>query len=286
MRFLVGLIVSLVIFCSEAEAAPKLLWETKGLAQPESVVVDPATGAIYVSNIVGAVMQKDGNGFIAKLNGDGKMVTRQWVKGLDSPTGLALHDRTLYVADVDQLVEINAASGEIVKRYPAKGATFLNDVAIDPDGTVYVSDTPSNTIWRLKDGSFEPWIADDKLNGPNGLLVQGDMLVVASLGKIPGVGQKQELAGLSLISLKDQSVTKLGDGRPIGNLDGLELLQPGVYLVTDWAAGALYRVDAKGKAQQLIDLNQGSADLTYLPDKKIVLIPMMLDNTLVAYRLD
>lgn len=286
MRFLVGLIVSLVIFCPEAEAAPKLLWETKGLAQPESVVVDPATGAIYVSNIVGAVMQKDGNGFIAKLNGDGKVVTRQWVKGLDSPTGLALHDRTLYVADVDQLVEINAASGEIVKRYPAKGATFLNDVAIDPDGTVYVSDTPSNTIWRLKDGSFEPWIADDKLNGPNGLLVQGDMLVVASLGKIPGVGQKQELAGLSLISLKDQSVTKLGDGPPIGNLDGLELLQPGVYLVTDWAAGALYRVDAKGKAQQLIDLNQGSADLTYLPDKKIVLIPMMLDNTLVAYRLD
>jgi DNA-binding beta-propeller fold protein YncE len=286
MRFLVGLIVSLVIFCSEAEAAPKLLWETKGLAQPESVVVDPATGAIYVSNIVGAVMQKDGNGFIAKLNGDGKMVTRQWVKGLDSPTGLALHDRTLYVADVDQLVEINAASGEIVKRYPAKGATFLNDVAIGPDGTVYVSDTPSNTIWRLKDGSFEPWLADDKLNGPNGLLVQGDTLVVASLGKIPGVGQKQELAGLSLISLKDQSVTKLGDGRPIGNLDGLELLQPGVYLVTDWAAGALYRVDAKGKAQQLIDLNQGSADLTYLPDKKIVLIPMMLDNTLVAYRLD
>jgi sugar lactone lactonase YvrE len=286
MRFLVGLIVSLVICCTGAEAAPKLLWETKGLAQPESVVVDPATGAIYVSNIVGAVMQKDGNGFIAKLNGDGKVVTRQWVKGLDSPTGLALHDRTLYVADVDQLVEINAASGEIVKRYPAKGATFLNDVAIDPDGTVYVSDTPSNTIWRLKDGSFEPWIADDKLNGPNGLLVQGDMLVVASLGKIPGVGQKQELAGLSLISLKDQSVTKLGDGRPIGNLDGLELLQPGVYLVTDWAAGALYRVDAKGKAQQLIDLNQGSADLTYLPDKKIVLIPMMLDNTLVAYRLD
>ena len=64
------------------------------------------------------------------------------------------------------------------------------------------------------------------------------------------------------------------------------MLQPGVYLVTDWAAGALYRVDAKGKAERLIDLNQGSADLTYLPDKKIVLIPMMLDNTLVAYRLD
>ena len=286
MRSLVLLIASLIVFCTEAEAAPKLLWETKGLAQPESVVVDPATGAIYVSNIAGAVMQKDGNGFIAKLNGDGKVMTRQWVKGLDAPTGLALHDRTLYVADVDQLVEINAASGEILKRYPAKGATFLNDVAVDADGTVYVSDTPTNTIWRLKNGSFEPWLANDKLNGPNGLLVQGDTLIVASLGRIPSVGQKQELAGLSQISLKDQSVSPLGNGLPIGNLDGLELLQPGVYLVTDWAAGALYRVDAKGKAERLIDLNQGSADLTYLPDKKIVLIPMMLDNSLVAYRLD
>ncbi len=286
MRTVVGLILALTLFSATAEAAPKLLWEAKGLAQPELVVVDPATGAIYVSNIVGAVMQKDGNGFIAKLNGDGKMVTRQWVKGLDAPTGLALHDRTLYVADVDQLVEINAASGEIVKRYPAKGAIFLNDVAVDPEGTVYVSDTPTNTIWRLKDGSFDPWLANDSLNGPNGLLVQGEVLVVASLGKIPGVGQKQELAGLSEISLKDQSVSKLGNSPPIGNLDGLELLQPGVYLVTDWAAGALYRVDAKGKAERLIDLNQGSADLTYLPDKKIVLIPMMLDNSLVAYRLD
>jgi sugar lactone lactonase YvrE len=286
MRSLVLLIASLIVVCTEAEAAPKLLWETKGLAQPESVVVDPATGAIYVSNIVGAVMQKDGNGFIAKLSGDGKVLTRQWVKGLDAPTGLALHDRTLYVADVDQLVEINAASGEIIKRYPANGATFLNDVAVDADGTVYVSDTPTNTIWRLKDGSFEPWLVNDKLNGPNGLLVQGDTLIVASLGRIPSVGQKQELAGLSQISLKDQSVSPIGNGQPIGNLDGLELLQPGVYLVTDWAAGALYRVDAKGKAERLIDLNQGSADLTYLPDKKIVLIPMMLDNSLVAYRLD
>jgi outer membrane protein assembly factor BamB len=286
MRSLVLLIASLIVVCTEAEAAPKLLWETKGLAQPESVVVDPATGAIYVSNIVGAVMQKDGNGFIAKLSGDGKVLTRQWVKGLDAPTGLALHDRTLYVADVDELVEINAASGEIIKRYPANGATFLNDVAVDADGTVYVSDTPTNTIWRLKDGSFEPWLANDKLNGPNGLLVQGDTLIVASLGRIPSVGQKQELAGLSQISLKDQSVSPIGNGQPIGNLYGLELLQPGVYLVTDWAAGALYRVDAKGKAERLIDLNQGSADLTYLPDKKIVLIPMMLDNSLVAYRLD
>jgi sugar lactone lactonase YvrE len=205
---------------------------------------------------------------------------------LNSPTGLALHDRTLYAADVDQLIEINAASGEILKRYDAKGAVFLNDVVVDDEGAVYVSDTPMNTIWRLKDGSFEPWLANDALNGPNGLLVQGNTLIVASLGKIQSQGQKKELGTLLAVSLDDQKVSKIGKGEVIGNLDGLQAIQPGVYLVTDWAQGALYRVDAKGKVDELIDLNQGSADLSYLPGKKMLLIPMMLDNSLVAYRLD
>jgi sugar lactone lactonase YvrE len=285
MRVFFGLVLTLIL-CTAASAAPKLLWEVKGLAQPESVVQDPATGSIYVTNIAGAIMQKDGNGFIARLRPDGTIIEREWVKGLNAPTGMALHDRTLFVADVDELIEINVASGEITKRHEAKGAVFLNDVAVGEDGAVYVSDTPMNTIWRFKDGSFEPWLANDDLNGPNGLLPQGDKLIVASFGKLPGEGQKQELGGLLVVDLEDQSVSKLGSGEPIGNLDGLQLLQPGVYLVTDWAAGVLYRVDAKGKADRLIKLSKGSADLSYLPDKKIVLIPIMLNNALVAYALE
>src|SRR5262245_45148790 len=152
MRRVVVLLLASLTFVAPAAAAPQLLWETKGLAQPESVVKDPATGAIYISNIAGAVMQKDGNGFISRLKPDGTIIERQWVKGLNAPTGLALRDRTLYVADVDELVEINAASAEILNRYPAKGAIFLNDVAVDQDGTVYVSDTPMNPIWRRRDG--------------------------------------------------------------------------------------------------------------------------------------
>ena len=285
MRVLVGLVLTLML-CTSAAAAPKLLWEVKGLAQPESVVQDPATGSIYVTNIAGAIMQKDGNGFIARLRPDGTIIDREWVKGLNAPTGMALRDRTLYVVDVDELIEINVASGEIAKRHEAKGAIFLNDVAVGEDGTVYASDTPMNTIWRLKDGNFEPWLANDELNGPNGLLPQGDKLIVASFGKLPGEGQKQELGNLLVVNLEDQSVSKLGSGEPIGNLDGLQLLQPGVYLVTDWAAGALYRVDAKGKADRLIKLSKGSADLVYLPDQKTVLIPIMLNNSLVAYALE
>jgi sugar lactone lactonase YvrE len=290
MRFVVGLFLALIfcdqVFCDQAIAAPKLLFEVKGLEQPESVVQDPATGAIYVSNIAGAIMQKDGNGYITKLKPDGTINTKQWIKGLNAPTGMALHDRTLYVVDVDELLEINVASGEIVKRYPAKGAIFLNDVAVGDDGTVYSSDTPMNTIWRLKDGSFEPWFANDVLNGPNGLLVQGEKLIVASFGKLPGEGQKQELGGLLAVDIEKQAVSTVGTNDKLGNLDGLQALAPGAYLVTDWAAGGLYRIDAKGKFDRLIKLGKGSADFVYFPDRKLALIPIMLSNSLVAYTLE
>ena len=285
MRLVVGLFLTLIL-CDAAAAAPRLLWEVKGLAQPESVVQDPATGSIYVSNIGGAIMVKDGNGFIARLRPDGTIIEREWVKGLNAPTGMALNERTLYVADVDELVEINVASGEIANRYPAKGAIFLNDVAVGEDGSVYASDTPMNTIWRLKDGTFEPWLANDDLNGPNGLLPLGDKLIVASFGKLPGEGQKQELGGLLAVNLEDQAVSKVGSGEAFGNLDGLQALKPGVYLVTDWPAGVLYRVDAKGNAERLIKLNKGSADFRLLPDHNTVLIPIMLNNSLVAYALE
>ncbi len=71
---------------------PKLLWEAKGLARPESVVYDPVTDVLFVSNINGAVMQKDANGFISRLKSDVTILERDWVKGLNSPTGLGLHD--------------------------------------------------------------------------------------------------------------------------------------------------------------------------------------------------
>ena len=42
----------------------------------------------------------------------------------------------------------------------------------------------------------------------------------------------------------------------------------------------------KAKVDEIIDLNQGSADLAYMPGKKLLLIPMMLDNSLAAYSLN
>ena len=67
-RVLVALILSLGALSAAHAGAPKKLWELKGLDAPELVVFDPASNALYVSNIGGKIWQKDGNGFIAKVS--------------------------------------------------------------------------------------------------------------------------------------------------------------------------------------------------------------------------
>ena len=86
------------------------------------------------------------------------------------------------------------------------------------------------------------------------------------------------------MSLSDKSIKPSASGSRQSRLASSR--SPGVYLVTDWASGPLYRVDAQGNVVRLLDLHQGTADLTFLPETKTILIPMMLDNALVAYKLE
>lgn len=278
--------LSFVSVAGDAAAAPQKLWELKGVKTPESVLPDASGNVLFVSNIDGDVLSKDGNGYLSKISLDGKMITPDWVKGLNAPKGLGLVGGTLYVADIDELVAVDVAKGEITQRYPAKDAVFLNDVAVDKNGRVFVSDTGTNTIWVLDNGAFSVWLKDTRLKSPNGLLVDGDKLIVAGFGTLPDDKQPGTSANLVEVSLADKKIRNLGDATPVGYLDGLEPLGGGAYVVTDWFQGVLYRVHASGKFEQLIDFDQGSADLAYIPTTKTVIIPLMLENKIVAYKLD
>jgi hypothetical protein len=206
-----------------------------------------ATGVIYVSNINGAVMQKEGNGFISRLTADGKMLERQWVKGLNSPTGLALHDRTLYAADVDQAHRDQRSLGRNPQALRRQGRGLPQRRGGRRRGDCLRLGYADEYDLAPQGRELRAVARQRRVERPNGLLIQGKTLIVASLGKVQSQGQKKELGTLLAVSLDDQKVSKVGKGELIGNLDGLQAIQPGVYLVTDWAQGALYRVDAKGK---------------------------------------
>jgi hypothetical protein len=76
------------------------------------------------------------------------------------------------------------------------------------------------------------------------------------------------------VDLKTKAVKPVGDGKPMGNLDGLE--KDGAdYLVTDWVAGKLLRITAKGVVTVLKDGFKNSADLGYDAKTHRAMVPDM-----------
>lgn len=272
------------------------LWETANdLKNPESVAYSPKLNVLFVSNVNGKPTEKDQNGFISKVSpANGSIIELNWVTGLNAPKGIALsnNNNRLFVSDLTDLVEIDINTGKIIKRFNAPGSAFLNDVVSDKQGNIYVSDTITNTIYKL-DGNnitstLQPWLQSAQLNGPNGLHVDEskNKLIVASLGKFSKPG-----AGIEVVDLKNKTITPLGkEGTtsPFGGLDGIESDPTGErYYVTDNPAGKLYLVNADGTGYgTLIDLHtQGAADIGFIPSQSTVIIPLMKDNKLAAYKL-
>jgi hypothetical protein len=176
------------------------VWETLAeLKTPESVVYAPKQDTLFVSNIDGKPDQKDQKGFISKISlSNGSITELNWITGLDAPKGMAIYNNSkLYVSDITDLVEIEIANGKITNRYNAPGSKFLNDVAVDNQGNVYVADTRTNSIYIL-DRNFinnnnnnsaylQIWLQSPKLDAPNGLYFndKNKKLIVASDGADP-----------------------------------------------------------------------------------------------------
>jgi DNA-binding beta-propeller fold protein YncE len=269
-----------------ANAAPKELWSLDGFMNPESAYADGA-GGYFVSNVNGGPLDKDGNGFISKVTGDGKMTTLKWIEGLNAPKGMVMGGGKLYVSDIDNLVEIDPAAGKVTATYPAEGAVFLNDTAVDEAGNVYVSDIAKRKIWQLKDGKMSIWYEKDDLMHPNGLRIEGGKLIVAGWGRdMQDDGSTKVPGNLFTIDLASKELKNLGSGAGIGNLDGLERGADGTFLVTDFMAGALFRIKEDGSSEMLADLNAGSADLEVSEDGKTAIVPQMMDNKVTAWGLE
>jgi DNA-binding beta-propeller fold protein YncE len=273
---------AIVLIAAQAASAGEV-WRADGFEGPETALLDPDRGVIYVSNIAGEMTGKDGAGYISRVALDGTVEDRQWATGLDAPKGLAIGGDSLCAADIDQLVAIDIETGEVSGRWPAEGAAFLNDVAVDEQGRVFVSDTVGNRIYVLDGDAISVWAEGDALLHPNGLAVDGGKLIVAAWGDGLREDLTTEVPGhLLAADLATGDIATMGSGAPVGNLDGLEPDGAGNWIVTDWIGGALYLIDSAGGFELLADLPQGSANLAYLPEEKLAIVPQMLDGTVVA----
>ena len=273
-----------------SNAAPELtkLWETKAdFKLPESVIYDKENDVLYVSNMQDDPFKKDKNGFISKVDLNGNILKLKWIKGLNAPKGLAISKGKLYVGDVDQLVEIDIKKGKVSNKYDAIGAALLNDVAADTKGNIYVSDTFTDTIYRLNTfGQLTKWLYSPKLQAPNGLHYEKGQLIVGSWGHPTDGWSAAEVGHLKTISLKTKKIKSLGSGKAVGNLDGVESDGKGAYYVADWVGGKLLHIQRNGYFKEVLKLSQGVADHEIIHDKNIIIIPMMLEGKLITYKIN
>jgi len=171
-------------------------------------------------------------------------------------------------------IDIDAA--EIVARHAIEGAGFINDVAADGAGALYVSDSSGNVIHRFKDGKAEVWLDGPEVAQPNGMLVRDDKLIWGNNGD-----GRLKSAGLQDRAIA--TVASLGDGI----IDGIAAGDNGDLLVSHWQ-GRVFRISAAGEVEKILDTTApGSyiADFGYAPDRKLLVVPTFYGNSVAGYSL-
>ncbi len=251
-----------------------LVWTVEGFANPESVALGPDGQTLFVSNVSGEGMGRDGEGYISRVSLSGELLELRWVQGLNAPKGVAIHEGTLFVTDIDELVMIDLASAEVINRIAVPGAIFLNDVAVSPVGDVLVSDSGLSHIQNVSESKIVEVVAGDWLAGVNGLLFQGDRLLISTM----------DTTGLFIFTLETAEVRQIsGD---VGQGDGIAALGDDNYLISEWP-GRLFHVAADGATTTLLDLREEPTlmnDFILVGD--LLVMPNWEPGTLRAYRLN
>ncbi len=265
-----------VLFFSHSINALELIpdWTQSGFKTPESVLFDKKRSVLFVSNMDGGGDTKDGKGFISKLNKDGSIIKMEWISGLDSPKGMAILDDSLYVTDIDRVLEISIPKAQVIQVHSVRGK-FLNDVVIDDKKQVYVSDSWDDKIYRLSDGEFKPWLQHSLVKSPNGLFVEKGSLFV---------GVKHLLLEIDLSSKEVNILFEHNAGKVT---DGVKKYRDQTFIISDWH-GAIWLLEQK-KQKLLRDTRKdkiNAADIEYLHDEKLLIVPTFADNRILSFRLN
>ncbi len=251
------------------------------MAQPESAYLHADSGSLFVSLIDGEPGGRDGNGHIARLTPEGEVVDAMWATGFNAPKGLRAHDGTLWVADLDEVIGIDIETAEVTSRIAVEGAEFLNDVATGPDGTVYVSDSNGLKIYAIADGEASVFAEGDVVEAPNGVLVDGNRLLVGSMRQ--AAAPDSAPGQLFALDLASGEKTVLSN-EPIGTIDGIELDGQGGYILTNVMAGEVVHVSGAGDVRVIMNFGDSvAADHAYDSERGHVIVPHLFQSSLGAY---
>ncbi len=297
-RSLPWLVVGAVLFTffqlavpALAQTATTLVVENAGLVQPESVAYDPVDDVYLVSNI--NATGPDTKSFISRLSPEGKILALKWIDGsnpatpLQNTAGIAIQGETLYVVDRGVVRLFERSTGKARAEIIVPDAPGINDIAIAPDGTLYISDlglnftktglqpSGSDAIYKITpDRKVTTLYKSTGLGFPNGISVlpSGVPLVVSYNNS----AEYYSVSGNGRANLKKLS----GSG---GQFDGIVSLPDGTLFISSWADKAVYRITPDGKSSLIIKEVEYPADIGYDTRRGRILLPLLNLSKLIIY---
>jgi hypothetical protein len=180
----------------------------------------------------------------------------------------------LYVADISRVDVIDIASGKITDKIEIDGAKFLNDITVDNNGKVFVSDTGTGKIFTLNGNKPELYFESAEFKGINGLLAERNEMYIVDFA-----------TGNNYILSSDKNLKKIGVSSQ--GADGVVALTKGAHLVSSWH-GEVYYVSSTGEAKKLLDTKDkkiNAADIEYDAKTKMLFVPTFFANSVMAYEL-
>ncbi len=258
-----------------------LQWSADGFAMPESVVAISGHPWIYVSNVNG----DEAPGFISRLNRDGTLDALKWVDGIQTPTGMAAFDGSLYVVDQSQVHKIDIENAKITETFKSAEATSLNDIDISTDGEIYISALAGKSIHKVVDKTIELWVESEQLPAPNGVLVHQDALYVGNIGeRVARDLTPDEYGTMVRIAFDTKAVEPVSHTSLMGTWDGLAPFSTG-FIASSPFNGQLWYFSDTDKS--LLGVTEGGiADVGTDPDDAVVYAPLLFAGKVAAYRLN
>ena len=246
---------------SEA-AAPTLTlaWTVDGVfTSPESAIYDEARDVIYVSNVNGYTT--NGLGYLSALSVDGDIIEEKWLEGVNAPTGMAISGDTLFVADFNRVAEVDIPSRTVRRFYDAPDENpGVNDVALSPEGALFVSASAVSAIYKLQGDELVTWAQSDALKFANGLYADAQTLFVAGFY-------------LRRIDLVSKEIEAFGDDAVLEDLESIEAAPDGGYFVTMIGDNPIMHVSDAGGVSQVLERAVFSADIEVIHNQRLLIAP-------------
>ena len=234
--------------------------ENQGLINVESIIYDESNQVFYATS--GLSYSLGTSGFISKISKTGVLEELKWISDLNRPTGMAIRDSLLYVADVNTLVVINTRNGAIIDKHmesvPNSG---LNDVAISEKGEVYVSASFIHSIFKLNEGKLNLFIKDEEaLKWANGLTIVDNKLYVAGL----------TLSTIDLEAIKLSSIQLNPEAK---DFDGIVSDGEHGFFVTTVENSSLFHINKEKEVAKLLTEDIYFGDIDFNPQSRNIYVP-------------